>query len=397
VRVFLLGPCNLRRFVQPGENARLMRFPTKRAVFLLLLCGLASGRLSAQLAVGNRDNPTASPATGPGRRNRQHPLAARLLSLDEGLSVLGAALESRARVGAESDCSHLVHAIYERAGFPYPYVRSSNLYLGISEFRWVPRPQSGDLVAWPGHVGIAIGPVQHTFYSALHSGLGVEKYDAPYWKARGRVRFYRYVKAAPATATAAKTGTARMTPANFGSAESRRDQKRAGIGTPSPAAPPEVEAARLPLVSVPVIDSARPSAGEVTEALSQAFSDTAKGLRGQDVLALPQLLIVFDQLEVEQVRIQRSRGWAEVRIRHPLEVLGGEVKPGQAPERQRWLLRHRDQSWEVVLPQGDIYLPREAAVRVLAHELTDITDAPKAPGGGLEKAHLARLLNAFLQ
>lgn len=376
-----------------------MRFPTKRAVFLLLLCAFATGALSAQQAVRNRDHPAPGSRAARESGNRhQEPAAARLLSLDEGWSVLGAALESRAHRGSKSDCSHLVHAIFERAGFPYPYVSSSDLYTGISEFRRVTRPQPGDLVAWPGHVGIAISPVQHTFYGALHSGLGVEKYDAPYWRARGRARFYRYVKAAPATVNAANARVARLTPATFESTESHGDQEKAGMKTPSPAAPPEAEAANLQLVSVPVVDSARPSAREVTEALSQAFSDTAEALRGKNVLALPHTLIVFDQLEVEGVRLERGQGWAEVRIRSPLPVLAGQVEHGKPPERQRWLLRRRDQNgWEVVLPQGNIYLLREAAVRVLAHQLTDITDDPEAPSGGRQKAQLVRLLNALLQ
>ena len=373
-----------------------MRFPTKRALFLLVLCAFASDKLSAQQAVRNRDNPAPASRTARESGSRhQDPAAARLLSQDEGLSVLGAALESRVHLGAKSDCSHIVHAIYERAGFPYPYVSSSDLYAGISEFRRVTRPQPGDLVAWPGHVGIAISPVQHSFYSALHSGLGVEKYDAPYWRERGRARFYRYVKAAPATVNAANARTARLTPATFGSAESRGDQEKAGIRTPSPAAPPEVNAV---IPTVAVVDSVRPSAGEITVALAQAFSDTAEALRGKDVLRLPHPLIVFDQLEVEQVRIERGQGWAEVRIRRPLPVMAGQVKHGKPPERQRWPLRHRDQNgWELVLPQGEIYLPRDAAVRVLAHQLTDIADDPEAPSRGREKAQLARLLNALLQ
>jgi len=373
----------------------MMRLCTKRAVFLLLLCGFAPDGLSAQQAVRNRDNPAPASRTARGSGNRhQDPAAARLLSLDEGLSVLGAALESRVRLGPKSDCSHLVHAIYERAGFPYPYFSSSDLYAGIGEFRRVTRPQPGDLVAWPGHVGIAISPVQHSFYSALHSGLGVEKYDAPYWKERGRARFYRYVKAAPGTINAANTRAARLSPATFGNAESRGDQEKAGMKTPSPAAPPEVNAV---IPSVAVIDSERPSAGEITEALAKAFSDTAEALRGKDVLALPHPLIAFDQFEVGRVRIERGEGWAEVKVRRPLAVTAEKMKHGKPPERQRWLLRPRDQNgWDLVLPQGEIYLPRDAAVRVLAHQLTDITDDPEAPSGR-EKAQLARFLNVLLQ
>jgi hypothetical protein len=88
-----------------------------------------------------------------------------------------------------------VHTIYEHAGFPYSYVSSSDLYRGVPEFRHVVHPQPGDLVAWPGHVGIVVNPSQDTFFSSLRSGLGVESYSAPYWKERGQPRFFRYSKA----------------------------------------------------------------------------------------------------------------------------------------------------------------------------------------------------------
>ena len=113
---------------------------------------------------------------------------------DDGLAVISAALNSRYREASLSDCSHLVHSIYEQAGFPYSYVSSSTVYRGDSSFRRVKYPHTGDLVAWPGHLGIVVNPAQRSFYSALRSGPGIDYYDAPYWKARGPARFYRYVK-----------------------------------------------------------------------------------------------------------------------------------------------------------------------------------------------------------
>lgn len=125
---------------------------------------------------------------------RVAPKAARLLNEDDGLSVIGAALERRGRNTVRPDCSHLVHAIYDEAGFAYEYASSADLYFGVDEFRRVKTPQPGDLVVWRGHVGIVISPAQHSFYSSLRSGLGMDAYDAPYWKRRGAPRFYRHVK-----------------------------------------------------------------------------------------------------------------------------------------------------------------------------------------------------------
>src|SRR6202161_1979855 len=144
---------------------------------------------------------TSSPA--PKLATQTKSRALRLLTSDEGFAVVRAALESRANSDSESDCSHLVHAIYERAGFPYSYANSTSLYAGKAGFERVARPQPGDLVVWPGHVGIAVNPAQRSFFSALRSGLGVEPYDSPYWKERGRPRFLRYVRDARAAGRAA--------------------------------------------------------------------------------------------------------------------------------------------------------------------------------------------------
>jgi hypothetical protein len=143
-----------------------------------------------------------------------------LVSSDQGLAILGAALESRKPTDSNADCSNLVHAIYARAGFTYSYANSSELYRGIREFRRVLHPQPGDLVVWRGHVGILISPVQHSFFSAMRSGRGVELYDSPYWQARGRPRFFRYVKAVSRTQFSASTRNPNLKPSGWRNAES---------------------------------------------------------------------------------------------------------------------------------------------------------------------------------
>jgi cell wall-associated NlpC family hydrolase len=117
------------------------------------------------------------------------------LSKDDGLEVVEVALDQRIHMGRKRDCSHFVHAVYEQAGFSYPYTSSSDLYRGTDDFRRVKKPRAGDLVVWRGHVGIVINPARREFYSFLRHGPGIDEYDAEYWKQRGPVRFYRYVKA----------------------------------------------------------------------------------------------------------------------------------------------------------------------------------------------------------
>jgi cell wall-associated NlpC family hydrolase len=143
--------------------------------------------------------PTASPAQGyealgsgnrlQGDRDRGH-----TLTRDDGLAVVETALDEHIRMRGKRDCSHLVHTIYDRAGFSYTYASSRDLYRGTGDFRRVRKPQPGDLVVWRGHVGIVVNPAQREFYSFLRHGPGIDEYDTQYWKQRGPVRFYRYIK-----------------------------------------------------------------------------------------------------------------------------------------------------------------------------------------------------------
>jgi cell wall-associated NlpC family hydrolase len=174
-----------------------MRFGAKTAG-ALTLCGFALSLSFAQPAP-NSDAP-AFRQEQVRRDVAKHPAPAPL-SPDDGLSVIAAALDARVKPARQPDCSHLVHAIYLQAGFPYPYASSSDLYDGTDEFQRVARPQPGDLVVWPGHVGIVVNPAQRAFFSRLRRGPGVDAYDTQYWKQRGQARFYRYVKTDPARVT----------------------------------------------------------------------------------------------------------------------------------------------------------------------------------------------------
>jgi len=181
-----------------------MRF-SRKALAALTLCGVALSPGFAQPQIQDAPGSDANPQVqnepvqneqvrGENAGRRPVPVA---LSPDDWLSVIAAALDARVQATRQRDCSHLVHAIYRRAGFPYPYASSSDLYDGANSFQRVTRPQPGDLVVWPGHVGIVVNPAQHVFFSRLRHGPGIDVYDALYWKQRGQVRFYRYVKGPP--------------------------------------------------------------------------------------------------------------------------------------------------------------------------------------------------------
>jgi cell wall-associated NlpC family hydrolase len=144
-----------------------------------------SGRIEHALSRTAMDEASQS---GRGRKTE------RALSSKDRQVVIAVAMRSKTPRHGERDCSHLVHAIYQRAGFPYAYATSDDLYDGAHGFQRVSRPKAGDLVVWRGHVGIVIRPSRHAFFSFLHAGPGIDDYRNRYWKGRGEARFYRYLK-----------------------------------------------------------------------------------------------------------------------------------------------------------------------------------------------------------
>lgn len=183
-----------------GTRMETMRIRSKLTV-VIMLCGFALCALSAQEKPRHR-----SPSnTGPSNAALQDVTDDQQqdndsgLNQDDRLSLIAAALDARVRRDSEHDCSHLVHAIYEQAGFPYSYAPSSDLYAGVEGFQRVKQPEPGDLIVWRGHAGIVVQPSKHIFFSFMSSGPGTDDYQTPYWKSRGHPRFYRYIKNEPCT------------------------------------------------------------------------------------------------------------------------------------------------------------------------------------------------------
>ena len=128
---------------------------------------------------------TASPA------NEDSPNG-RLMSVAEGRSILRTAFQGDEWEREARDCSHVVHAVYVTAGFAYPYASSFEIYSGDDNFARVKYPRAGDVIAWPGHLGIVVNPARHSFFSLVRTGLEEQHYGSAYWRSRGRPRFYRY-------------------------------------------------------------------------------------------------------------------------------------------------------------------------------------------------------------
>ena len=107
-----------------------MRLNPTQTLVVLALCGLALYASSAQQLPQSVSSSASSRTKKDTVRSSQPSAARRTLTPDDGLAVIAAALDSRIHLDPEPDCSHLVHAIYRRAGFPYSYAPSSDLYVG---------------------------------------------------------------------------------------------------------------------------------------------------------------------------------------------------------------------------------------------------------------------------
>jgi NlpC/P60 family len=349
------------------------------------------------------------PAVGPAKQTSHAAIESakaarspRLLDANDGLAVLGAALETRHKSEMRSDCSHLVHAIYEKAGFPYKYQSSSDLYAGDDDFQRVWHPQAGDLIAWPGHAGIVVNPAQHTFYSALRSGFGVQPYDSVYWKGRGRPHFLRYIKARPAPVMAARRVVG-MKPAAVRSAEIESlpaiAPSVAPENSPDPSVPSELAASQAAGPLVVAVKSAHPKPEQIRASLAEHFQSAGEDVHTQDPLNFQLPVVAFDRFEIQKVYVKGDIGWTQIHFRGFVVLAGRNAQAGKPRDVQRFMMR-RDGSegWEIILPTDAVYLPRDVAVRTLAHQLAALTDsAPNAAGKSDERVELARWLDVLLE
>jgi hypothetical protein len=389
-----------------------MRFRAKGTPFILLLYlaavrpGLAQEREQGkekQISTNGADRVThktpdlKEPPTVPG-----------LLTPNEGLAILGAALDSRHRHSDfSSDCSHFVHVLYGRAGFHYEYASSSDLYEGTGEFRRVATPQPGDLAVWRGHAGIVVSPAQHSFFSVLHSGPGIDSYDSPYWRRRGQPRFFRYLKPTPTGVLNSSIRTASWQPTVLNDAEpyeSTPDGRMSRVaGRPSSEAAASAKLAKnmpdaeaFPIV---ILTSIRPKSDQVASAFLQACNDSEEQLRGRDLFRSAESLVVFDHFEVKKVHITGNQGWIEIQLDELFSLTEGDAEIHKQSEQQRWTLTREDKrNWKLTPSRNAIYLPQHTAERVLAHELAQLTeDTPDNASGTLEKAKLVRLLDVLFE
>src|SRR5258708_11305287 len=321
----------------------------------------------------------------------------RLLNAKEGRSIVDAAKDQEQTERDPQDCSHLVHQAYLDAGFEYPYANSFELYAGNENFLRVRHSRAGDLIVWPGHVGIVLDPIEHSFYSLVRTGLEAQDYLGTYWKARGRPRFYRYkvekaeiltavrAPAAPRAANSKKTSnTATLVEEQSPSPASNPTPPPKPLSNPtkvvnSPAAALPAPAAESITLEIPhssaiAAGNKQPTSSEVADPLSNLPNASAEVLRSDYPSKLVLPVVIFERFQVERLEIKRDHGWAHLQMDSRATIAGGETNFKQRHEKVRWEQRKTASGWEAVAPADRTYVPGDVAVRNLAAQLARLTE-----------------------
>jgi hypothetical protein len=374
---------------------------------LICVCLLGSLPVDAQVTDSLRGSGSEPPS--------------RLLSAQEGRLIADSAQELNESANGILDCSHVVHQIYLHAGFEYPYASSFDIYAGNENFHRVKIPQAGDLIVWPGHLGIVVDPEEHSFYSLVSTGLEIQNYEGPYWKSRGRPRFYRYRIAGagilnggagtPTTAQVLDTGkqpkampvAAERSPAE--SSAPNRPLKTVSERTPTLKGPSDsavpVNVLEVPPSIIITTGNKSPARDEVAEAISELSSASGSVLRTDDPSKLPLPVLIVERFSVERVEIKRDRGWARLQIDSRILIAGGEAHVKRQRENVRWELRRTESGWEAIAPSDRTYVPQDVAVKNLAAQLAHLTvnDGAATHQETLlrQESRLANLLSALLE
>jgi len=373
------------RHGQFGFRRGLRDLQVMRNLIFAALC-LAT----ASAALGQNVRPASAETSGP-----------RPIARKEGRKILATIPTVDTESESETDCSHLVHQVYARAGFPYDYVSSRELYFGSTNFMRVHAPQAGDLVVWRGHVGIVIDPKEHSFFSSLRSGPDTQFYDSPYWRSRGSARFFRYTTGKPLPSGRALEATrhADQQPVQTASPGSRMAKPATTFEANSTATGETCSATIVETPQEIVLQVARknPSPDELLAAFVEMNRDSGESLCTPGLSSLGKPIVVYREVRVSAIQVKGKRGTALVRI----ESLGAPPNM-QTDSQHRWKEQSLEfektkRGWVMSPIQEAAYVKREVALQVLSARLAELAqNTDTTPEQEREQKQIIRFLNLLV-
>lgn len=368
----------------------------RRLIFGALYLALAS------VTFGQSAGPASEPASGPVVARTPGP---RPVTKTEGRNILAAVYTVDVDSDSETDCSHLVHDVYERAGFSYEYASSRDLYIGSINFTRVRTPQAGDLVVWRGHVGIVIDPKEHSFYSFTRTGPDTQFYDSPYWRSRGIARFYRYMTEKPLRSNrtleatrhadrAPLAATSRSSENRPPSAQVKQDGELSSVREADPRTSEVAEVHREIVLQVA---GKNPAPDEVANAFIEMNRDSGKSLRQHGLNGFTRPIVVYRDLRVSGMEIKGKHGGALLSI----ESLGATPN-AQAGSLPRWKeisleFEKTKRGWVMSSVQDAAYVSREVALQALSGRLAELAqNAEITVEREREQKQIIRFLNLLV-
>lgn len=338
----------------------------------------------------------------------------RPISAREGLAIVRETSFVETSEGRTEDCSHLVHDLYEHAGYPYPYASSRDLYLGAENFVRVRSPQPGDLIVWRGHVGIVLDPHEHSFFSSVNSGPRTEYYNSAYWHARGIPRFYRYLtdsplKTAPTTTERASRSLEHEPEAPGASGRSvpygptLEAVKTAPTKIPAGTAQSEEagESAAPAVVASQIvlhISGKQPAASDVAQGLADANRNAGEILRTTSLEQFARPVVIYQALRVTDVAIKGKRGSVRVEVDCIARLAGEQMDSRRNGEQFGLELQRTKKDWVMNPSDENTYVPRDAAMRILAARLAALTQRnDTTTAKEREQAEIIRLLSLLVE
>ena len=398
----------------------------KGTLFALLL---SAAVLLGQVSLGRANPPQTSGQQAGKQASGQKappppaiPAGFRLLSLKEGQGIAQGIAWADDEEGLAPDCSHLVHTLYEQAGYAYPYTSSLDLYRGTAQFWRVRYAHPGDLIVWRGHVGIVLDPQQHSFFSSVTSGARTQNYSSPYWQARGYPHFFRYLTKSPLKGGGATSEAGNRPPSLppkeqrvLGSVANCTDEQvnvRAVKASPNKThtevVPPstthsenssQASALQGPPLQIPLPTKAKqPNAADVSSALEAANLEAGEMLRAGNLEKLERPVIVYRQLQVSGLELKGKRGIAQIQVETVASVTPQRMQSQLGREDHQLELQRSKKGWIVIQGNEIAYVPRDGAMRILAARLAALTQsAERSTEKDREQSDIVRFMNLLVE